>query len=441
MKQLILIVVLALSINTYAQEVKTVTLTVSGQGKTQDEAKQNALRNAIEQAFGVFISSNTEILNDELVKDEIVSVSNGNIQKFEVISEVQIPDGGFATTLNATVSVNKLTSFVESKGYEVEFKGSLFASNIGLQNLMEKNEVEAIKNMVPVLKSFSEKSFEYVLQTSEPKMNPTDKSEWLIGVSVGVKVNKNFMQIPKILQETVSNLSLEEHDLENYTSLNKSVYPITIATKSIQKTYHLRSEESIATILDFVYSMNNDIVNFQMSNGLDNFTLHDIKELSLYDYPFRLVLKGLSGGPCGINPASLFHNFFGSRHDNDKPIFNYKTLVGRPSQYYIEYGQQKEKNCFYFSQLMKDELIEEQNFRIAGTMMGQPITLDKFYQFKDLHKLMLPKKLPKGTWEVNLGLMISFQNIEVDTYYLNFEFIDKRSMDEIKKISKYEIIN
>jgi hypothetical protein len=42
MKQLILIVSLALSINAYAQDDKTVTLVASGQGKTQDEAKQNA---------------------------------------------------------------------------------------------------------------------------------------------------------------------------------------------------------------------------------------------------------------------------------------------------------------------------------------------------------------------------------------------------------------
>ena len=426
MKQLILIVTLALSINAYAQEDKTVTLTVSGQGQTQEEAKQNAFRSAIEQAFGTFISSNTEILNDELVKDEIVSIANGNIQKFDVISEVQITDGSFATTLNATVSVNKLTSFVESKGYEVEFKGSLFASNIGLQNLMEKNEVEAIKNMVPVLKSFSEKSFEYVLQTSEPKMNPTDKSEWLIGVSVGVKVNKNFMQIPKILQETVSNLSLEEHDLENYTSLNKSVYPITIATKSIQKTYHLRSEESIATILDFVYSMNNDIVNFQMSNGLDSFTLHDIKELTLSERPFRLILKGRNSNFwCDIYPASLF---YGSKNVSGKPIFNYKTLVEQPSEYQVLYGKYKDQDCFYFSYLRKYDYKD------------RPLE-DIFYQFKDLRKLMLPKNLPKGTWLVNLGLMISFMNIDLDTYYLNFQFIDKLSLDEIKKISKYEIIN
>ena len=101
----------------FAQDAdKTITLVVSGQGKTQDEAKQNALRSAIEQAFGTFISSKTEILNDNLVKDEIVSVANGNIQKFEVISEVQIPNGDYVTSLKATVSVTKLISFVEKKG-------------------------------------------------------------------------------------------------------------------------------------------------------------------------------------------------------------------------------------------------------------------------------------------------------------------------------------
>lgn len=36
---------------------KTTTIVVTGQGKTKYEAQQNALRNAIEQAFGAFISS------------------------------------------------------------------------------------------------------------------------------------------------------------------------------------------------------------------------------------------------------------------------------------------------------------------------------------------------------------------------------------------------
>jgi hypothetical protein len=65
---------------------QTVTLVVSGQGKTKNEAQQNALRSAIEQAYGAFISSKTEVLNDELVKDEIVSVSNGNLNPIQTLN-------------------------------------------------------------------------------------------------------------------------------------------------------------------------------------------------------------------------------------------------------------------------------------------------------------------------------------------------------------------
>jgi putative intracellular protease/amidase len=58
MKKLIFIALLLnISVITYAQDDKTVTLVVSGQGKSQDEAKTNALSSAIKQAFGVFISS------------------------------------------------------------------------------------------------------------------------------------------------------------------------------------------------------------------------------------------------------------------------------------------------------------------------------------------------------------------------------------------------
>ncbi|MBD5251671.1 MAG: hypothetical protein HDS49_01365, partial [Bacteroides sp.] len=44
-----------------------ITLTVSSDGPTKDDAVKNALRLAIEQAYGAFVSANTTILNDDLV--------------------------------------------------------------------------------------------------------------------------------------------------------------------------------------------------------------------------------------------------------------------------------------------------------------------------------------------------------------------------------------
>lgn len=103
MKKLLLLIIALCSVTALsAQEI--VTLTVNGQGATKDEACASALRSAIEQAFGVFVSANTEILNDDLVKDEIATVSSGNIQNYSEISCVNMPNGEVSVTLSATVA-------------------------------------------------------------------------------------------------------------------------------------------------------------------------------------------------------------------------------------------------------------------------------------------------------------------------------------------------
>ena len=112
-----------------AQQPNEVTLVVTGEGSTKEDATDNALRSAIEQAFGVFVSANTEILNDELVKDEIATVSSGNIRTFQELSCIKEPSGNYMMTLNATVSIGKLVEYTQNHGAVTELAGSVFASN------------------------------------------------------------------------------------------------------------------------------------------------------------------------------------------------------------------------------------------------------------------------------------------------------------------------
>ena len=191
MKKNVFFIALFLSIAINAQDSdKSVTLTVSGTGKTIEEVKNNALRSAIEQAFGAFITSKTEILNDNLIKEEIVSVTNGNIQKYDVISQVEIPNNGYAMTLNATVSISKLTSFAQSKGVSIEVKGGLFAANIIQQELNEKAELISLQNILNTSNELLKKTFDYSIET---KGNPTlNKGNYDIPLKITVKLNKNF---------------------------------------------------------------------------------------------------------------------------------------------------------------------------------------------------------------------------------------------------------
>jgi hypothetical protein len=63
-----LLVLTFFSFGVFAQtNSKDVSITSSGSGKTLEDAKQAALRSSTEQAFGAFISSKTEMFNDQLV--------------------------------------------------------------------------------------------------------------------------------------------------------------------------------------------------------------------------------------------------------------------------------------------------------------------------------------------------------------------------------------
>lgn len=228
MKQLFLIVILTINFCAFSQDDKTVTLTVTGQGQTKDEAKQNALRDAIEQAFGTFISSRSEILNDELVKDEVVSVSNGNIQKFEVISEVQIPDGGYATTLKATVSVTKLKAFVKSKGIEVEFKGNILAANVKQQILNEQNENKSIVNVVSTCKEILEGSCDFDIVRGEPKQKNDDNNKWTVPISINVRFNENIEQFNQYFLNSVKGICMTQEEVSQYQQLGKKTYKIAL---------------------------------------------------------------------------------------------------------------------------------------------------------------------------------------------------------------------
>ncbi len=241
-KFLFISIVLILSTQTTrAQDTdKSITITVSGSGKTQDAAKQSALRSAIEQSFGAFISSKTEILNDQLVTDQITSVANGNIQSFLILNESQLPDGSWAVTLKVIVSISKLISFVESKGVAIEIKGSLFALNVKQELLNEEAESTAIFQMISLIHQYLEKSFDYTIQSSSPKSINNSGNKFEIPIVVTAITNKNIDFCENYLTQTLRALSLSEIEIKNYKKLNKEVYPIKYKTEQ----FYLRRKSS-----------------------------------------------------------------------------------------------------------------------------------------------------------------------------------------------------
>ncbi len=208
-----------------AQDV--VTLTVNGQGATKEVATANALRSAIEQAFGVFVSANTQILNDNLVKDEIATVSSGNIQAYKELSCVNMPNGEVSATLSATVAIGKLLAYAKSKGSSAEFAGQTFAMDMKMLELNKQNEKKALEHMLSQLEALVPHVFDWKLDVGQPVVSGNN---YKLPMSVTAMSNEASDAFYKTLMGTLKSLSLSPEEIAKYKSRNMEVYPYVIAS-------------------------------------------------------------------------------------------------------------------------------------------------------------------------------------------------------------------
>lgn len=221
---------------TIANPKDEVALTVSADGATKEEATKIALRSAIEQAYGAFVSANTTILNDEMVKDEIVTISNGNIKSYQEVASALLPNGRTTVTLNAIVSISKLTSYAQSKGATTEFAGAAFAMNVKMMELNKQNEMKALDNLILQIKEILPTAFDLELIVGEPQLcygrgrkpfsdycrvneNINLDNYYTLPINIIFKYNENLTTLWSLISSTLKSVepSQEECKFFNYT--------------------------------------------------------------------------------------------------------------------------------------------------------------------------------------------------------------------------------
>jgi hypothetical protein len=256
--------------NVFSQtDSRDVSITASGSGKTQEEAKQAALRSATEQAFGAFISSKTEMFNDQVVADEMASVSSGNIKTFSILNESQLPNGSWGVTLKALISVDKLTSFVEAKGIAIEIKGGMFALKIKQQLLNEQSEIKAVSEMVGLLHESMQISFDYVIRSGEPKSLDAESKNWEIPLVVTATANKNMAFCASYCIKTLAALSLSREEAIISESLNKAVFPVVINYDEVPQVFFLRKKSSMDALNTLTSNWEFYTRLFKVQSGMD----------------------------------------------------------------------------------------------------------------------------------------------------------------------------
>lgn len=94
---------------TVLQAQSDVTVEAKGVGLERADALQDALRNAVSQAVGATLSSQTMVENFMVVSDAISSNTTGYIQKYTIVKEVPLKD-----RVEVTVSAEVTTTTMEA---------------------------------------------------------------------------------------------------------------------------------------------------------------------------------------------------------------------------------------------------------------------------------------------------------------------------------------
>ena len=231
MKKLLSIVAAILFAATTFAQVDEVTLTVIGTGVNEEQATLQALRSAIEQSFGTFVSANTTILNDKLVQDEIVSMSSGNVKEFKKLAVATLPNKQVSVSVTATVSINKLISYAKSKGSRAEFAGQTYAANVKLILLKAQSTEKAIKLMTQQLEQLGKDMFDFEIQLGDPILCEIKQFGKVYYFDCKIKTLSNIASTNfyNLFYKTIENLRLSQEEIalgvnENLAMLNLEDY-------------------------------------------------------------------------------------------------------------------------------------------------------------------------------------------------------------------------
>lgn len=195
-----------------------VKILASGTSTTENEAIATALRSALEQAYGTFVSANTTLVNDELIKDEIVSITTGNIRHYDIINSTLLPNGNTAVMLNAIVSTENLVKYAQNHGSSTELAGNKLALAMRLEQMNIDSERKTMENLMEQLESILPNLFDYGIEVGEPNMISTSTCE--VPLEIIIQSNQNTLSFQKLLKNTLLSMPDATGKIDNVKCQN-----------------------------------------------------------------------------------------------------------------------------------------------------------------------------------------------------------------------------
>jgi hypothetical protein len=354
-----------------------------------------------------------------------------------VVTEEQIHNVGYVTTLIATVSIDKLTSFIESKGGSSELKGSLFSYNLKIKDLAKESELKAFKNLKSIYEKQLGSSFDFdVSIASEPKM--ISESLVSIRIKINSNFNKNIENFTTSFLKTLRALSLDLNNVAEYQSLNIPTYGFYISPcvsfeknkkgktkkKDCEQLFFFRNKETSNEIIDLL-DIEKYVSNYKINNEVST-----ISGTTLFNYA-RQIYKKL--------PLSKLYDYSGKVLNANS--FSTNDIVSK--EYYLEFKSDEisffsgrpDRNNINLSKTPTSQYQDELTYHLNkedASSARQWIISSSFNSYKMKYGIDF-----KG--DETLPYIIDFEPLKENKTVFTILFEDSISKDDLNKIKNYTI--
>ena len=153
-----------------ASREQVYSIEVAGEGRTTEEARTVAFRVAVEQAIGSIMSSETEVQNGRIVRDEIINYASGYVDRFEVVGQ-EASSVGVRIAMRVWVRRSALSNRLLNRSERV---GEVDGARASVQlSTLNQERATGDRLVQTVLNDFPKRAFDIKLKNTELRYSTT----------------------------------------------------------------------------------------------------------------------------------------------------------------------------------------------------------------------------------------------------------------------------
>jgi len=309
----------------------------TGYGVSEKKATDNAFRSAIQQYVGVIIDSETQLKNGQLIKDNILTASNGYIQEYKVLS-VTNEEGLFEVEMKAVVKSQQLFKKIQALNINVITLNNTKDTQARIETKIKSNKDVNIILFKSMSEFISNSSLSDMLNLKINSVNiKEDKAEngkvpveinYSISIDYDVYENK-IAKLENIFNNVGAKL-INRVDLPKISNAGKQ---INVKNKDKVRKFIINKENILFIIKKYGDGFKTDFWEFtnDVFNEFEGYNIGFLEKFNII-----LEIKGSDSVLFADNISSSYHdidniilgNIYNFRYENIKFSSKYDSIRG-----------------------------------------------------------------------------------------------------------------